>query len=112
MRDERGLLDALAGDGAPLVKLTGLGFIFAGLLAVFLSVTEHFLPHDLEFIGMTPAELCAIQKCRLVHFMFHNRISLGGAYIGVGTLFLWLAHFPLRERQAWAWWALAAGGAV
>jgi hypothetical protein len=102
----------LIGDGRALLKLNGLGLILAGLFAVYLSVTEQFLPHDLAFLGMTAAELCAIADCRIVHFMFHNRVSLGGAAIGVGTLHLWLAEFPLRQRQAWAWWLLAASGGV
>jgi hypothetical protein len=30
----------------------------------------------------------------------------------VGLLYLWLTEFPLRERSAWAWWALLLSGAV
>lgn len=103
---------ALIGDGRALLKLSGLGLILAGLFALFLSVTEQFLPHDLAFLGMSAAQLCAIAECRIVHFMFHNRVSLGGAAAGLGTLHLWLAEFPLRQRQAWAWWLLAASGGV
>ena len=102
----------LIGDGRALLKLNGLGLIFAGLFGVYLSITEQFLPHDLAYLGMTAAELCAIADCRIVHFMFHNRVSLAGAAIGVGTLHLWLAEFPLRQRQPWAWWVLAASGGV
>jgi hypothetical protein len=42
--------------------------------------------------------------------MFHDRVSFGGALIAIGTLYLWLTEFPLREGRAWAWWTLALSG--
>jgi hypothetical protein len=42
--------------------------------------------------------------------MIHDRISFGGGLIGIGVLYLWMSEFPLRDGQAWAWWALAASG--
>lgn len=110
MRDDRGFFDALIADGRPLLVFTGLCLILSGLFAVFLSVTRQFLPHDLQFLGMAPEQLCAINECRIVHFMFHNRVSLGGSLIAVGTLYLWLTEFPLRHHQAWSWWLLAMSG--
>src|SRR5687767_14167987 len=92
----RGLLAALIDDGRPLLALTALSLIFAGLFCLFLSVTKHFLPHDVEFLGMSPRDLCALHECRIVHFMLHDRVSFGGALIAIGTLYLWLVHFPLR----------------
>ena len=112
MRDDRGFFGALTGDGRPLVAVTGLGLVAAGLFAVFLSVTLEFLPHDLRFLGMAPRELCAINDCRLVHFMFHNRVSLGGAVMAVGIMYLWLARFPLRDGEAWSWWLLLGSGVL
>ena len=32
--------------------------------------------------------------------------------MAIGLLYLWLAEFPLREREAWAWWAILLSGAV
>lgn len=86
--------------------------ILAGAFAVYLSITYQFLPHDLQYLGMTPEALCAIGDCRIVHFMFHNRVSLGGSVIAVGVLWLWLIRFPLRQGEAWAWWLLLASGIV
>jgi hypothetical protein len=91
--DNRGLLEALIADGRPLLSLTGMSLIVSGLFALFLSATRHFLPHDVAFLGMTPDELCAVNECRIVHFMIHDRVSFGGSIIGVGTLYLWLAGF-------------------
>jgi hypothetical protein len=44
--------------------------------------------------------------------MMHDRVSFGGAILAVGTLYLWLAEFPLRAREGWAWWTLAVSGVV
>src|SRR3954466_8266432 len=104
----RGFFVALAGDGRPLLMLTAISLIGSGLFAFFLAATGHFLPHDIAFLGMDAGELRAIADGRLVYFLMHDRVSFGGAILGVGALYLWLAEFPLRARQAWAWWALAA----
>src|SRR5262245_30414133 len=107
---DRGFPEALIGDGRPLLLLTGLCLIFAGGFALFLSATRQFLPHDIEYLGMTAEQLCGIQSCRVVHFMFHDRVSFGGALMAIGLLYMWLAEFPLREHQAWAWWLFVISG--
>jgi hypothetical protein len=112
MRDDRSFIGALVGDGRPMLMLTGLSLMLFGLFALFLSVSRHFLPHDVQFLGMTPTQLCAINECRIVHFMFHDRVSFGGALIAIGTLYLWLAEFPLRQGQPWAWWLLVISGVL
>lgn len=109
---DRGLIEALVDDGRPLLKLTGLALIGSGLFAFFLGATGHFLPHDIAFLGMRPDELRSIADSRLVFFMIHDRVSFGGAILGIGTLYLWLAEFPLRAGEAWAWWTLLVSGLV
>ena len=108
--DQRGIISALVGDGRPLLVFTGLALILAGAFALFLSANQHFLPHDVDFLGMTAEQLCGIQSCRIVYFMFHDRVAFGGALISVGGLYMWLAEFPLRERKAWAWWVFIISG--
>jgi hypothetical protein len=108
--DDAGFFQAVIGDGRPLVALTGLALIGSGLFALFLSATGHFLPHDEQFLGMTAKELCALHGCRIVHFMYHDRASFGGALVAVGTLYLWLVQFPLRRGEAWSWWTLLFSG--
>jgi hypothetical protein len=110
--DHRGLFTALVGDGRPLLSLTGLLLIGFGLFALFLSATGQFLPHDVAYLGMTPGQLCAVNECRVVHFMFHDRVSFGSTLIAIGTLYLWLAAFPLRAGQPWAWWLFVVSGAL
>jgi hypothetical protein len=79
----------------------------SGAFAIFQAATGNFLPHDTVYLGMTASELCAMQGCRILHFMIHDRISFGGVLVAIGVLYLWLALFPLRRRESWAWWTLA-----
>lgn len=110
--DNRGLLQAFIGDGRPLLVFTGLSLLLSGGFALFLGATGHFLPHDVQFLGMTPEQLCSINECRIVHFMIHDRVAFGGALIAIGVLYMWLAEFPLRAGEAWAWWLFAVSGAL
>jgi hypothetical protein len=112
VRDDRGFFEAMVGDGRPLIAFTGLCLALSGAFALFQSLTGHFLPHDTEFLNMTAQDLCGIDECRIVHFMFHDRVSFGGALIAIGVLYLWLAEFPLRAGEAWSWWGLVASGVV
>jgi hypothetical protein len=108
--DKRGLIEALIGDGRPLLVFTGICLVLAGGFALFLSATRQFLPHDVQFLNMTAEQLCGIQDCRVVYFMFHDRVSFGGALIAIGSLYAWLAEFPLRQGKGWAWWLFVISG--
>jgi hypothetical protein len=110
MDDDRGFFETLIGDGRSLIKLTALLMMGAGAFALFQAATGHFLPHDTEYLGMTAAQLCTLHGCRIVHFMMHDRVSFGGVLLAIGVMYLWLAEFPLRRRESWAWWALAISG--
>lgn len=107
---KRGLLAALVGDGRPLLTFSGLSLTISGGFALFLAATGHFLPHDARFLGMSAGELCAIQDCRILRFMIHDRVAFGGALIAIGVLYLWLATFPLRRGQVWSWWVFLISG--
>ncbi|MBA2527717.1 MAG: hypothetical protein H0V18_18350 [Pyrinomonadaceae bacterium] len=108
--DDKSLIAALVGDGRPLLIFIGLSLILSGGFALFLSINQQFLPHDVQFLGMTAEQLCGINNCRVVHFMFHDRVAFGGALIAIGALYMWLAEFPLRLGQAWAWWLFIVSG--
>jgi hypothetical protein len=110
--DDRGLLRELIGDGRPPLTLTAVILFLSGAFAIFLAIRREFLPHDVAFLGMSADALCAIADCRIVRFMFHDRVAFGGTLIAVATLYLWLAAFPLRHGYAWAWWAFCASGAL
>ncbi len=110
--NSKGLLSALIGDGRPLLALVALGLMLSGIFALFLSITGTFLPHDVAFLGMQPQALCDLHQCRIVHFIFHDRVSFGGTLLAIGTLYLWLITFPLRHKEEWAWWTLLVSGVV
>ena len=77
MRDidnDSGLLRTLIGDGRPLLMLTAVMLFLSGAFAIFLSIRREFLPHDVAFLGMSAEALCAHADCRVVRFMFHDRI--------------------------------------
>jgi len=84
--------------------------VACGAFAIFQAATGHFLPHDVAYLGMSASQLCAFQGCRLLHFMIHDRVSFGGVLVSIGVMYLWLALFPLRRRESWAWWTLALSG--
>lgn len=108
--DQQGLLQVLVGDGRSLLMFTGLSLVLSGGFALFLAATGHFLPHDTQFLGMTSEQLCAVRDCRILRFMIHDRVAFGGALIAIGSLYIWLAEFPLRRAEAWAWWLFVLSG--
>ena len=109
---DRGLFGLLAGDGRPLLAAVGLTLLASGGFALFVAARGEFLPHDAAYLGMTPRELCAVNECRVVHFMAHDRVAFGGALVAVGLVYLWLVAGPLKAAERWAWDALAASGTV
>jgi hypothetical protein len=109
---DEGFLARLIGDGRALINLLALALIGSGLFVLFQAATGHFLPHDTAWLGMTAQQLCTSHGCRIVHFMMHDRVSFGGVLIAIGVMYLWLAEFPLRRGETWAWWALTASAAA
>jgi hypothetical protein len=111
-RADRSLLSLLIGDGLPLLALTGALLVISGMFAVFLAMRREFLPHDVAFLGMSAESLCRVAGCRVVAFMFHDRVAFGGTLIAIGTLYLYLAAGPLAEGERWAWRALLVSGTL
>lgn len=109
---EHGLLEALVGDGRPALSLTAVALFLSGAFAVFLAARREFLPHDVAYLQMTAEQLCGLADCRIVHFMFHDRVAFGGTLIAVAILYFWLIAFPLREGLLWAWWTLVVTGTL
>lgn len=109
MNDE-GFFAALIGDGRALFKLFALALMGCGAFALFQAATGHFLPQDTQYLGLTAEQLCELRGCRVVFFMMHDRVSFGGVLLAIGTMYLWLAEFPMRRRESWAWWAFVISG--
>lgn len=112
MRETDGFIERVVADGRPLLNLTAMSLFFAGALALFLSATGQFLPHDIAFLQISADELCVVADCRIVAFMFHDRVAFAGALLAIAILYLWLVAFPLENGEAWAWWTLALSGAL
>ena len=109
---DRGFLRLIAGDGRPLLAAVALALLAAGGFAVFVAVRGEFLPHDTAYLGITPQTLCQVNRCRIVHFMVHDRVAFGGALMAIGVVYLWLVAGPLGAGRRWAWELLAASGAT
>ena len=107
---EPGLFELLLDDGRPALLLTGVVLLLSGAFAVFLSIRREFLPHDVAYLGMTAEELCLVADCRVVRFMFHDRVAFGGSLMAVAILYMWMAAVPLRDGARWAWRAFAYTG--
>jgi hypothetical protein len=107
-----GFLRPLIGDGRPLLLAVAGSLVFAGGFMLFLAATGDFLPHDVHYLGMTADDLCAVQSCRIVDFMVHDRAAFGGTLVGLGVLYTWLTVFPLGSGEQWAWWAWVLSGAI
>lgn len=112
MKDERGILEVVLGDGRSLIALTGIALAMSGAFAVLQSVSGQLLPHDSQAIGMDSAALVHAANPRLLGFMFHDRVAYGGTLLAIGAGYLWLPAFPMLAREAWAWWALLFSGTI
>jgi len=110
MRDQRGILEALLSDGRFLLSITGLMLVLSGGFAIFQSLTGYFLPQDVHALGFDAGQLAAAANIRVVHFMFHDRVAFGGALMAVGFAYWYLAEFPLRSGEPWAWWTICVSG--
>lgn len=107
-----GFIDAIAGDGRPLLVFSALMLLLAGLFVIVQSGVGVFLPHDVVHLGMDADALSAFFGGRITLFMFHDRVAFGGSIMSVGVLYLWLTLLPLRAGDRWAWWAFAWSGAL
>ncbi len=109
MNENKGIWSALTNDGTILLGLSGLMLVFFGSFALFLSFSGDFLPHDAAAIGFTADQLYLISE-NLVKFMLHDRAAFGGVLLSIGTLYVWLAFYPLANGQAGAWKTFCISG--
>ena len=96
--------------GRLLIRVVALSLVAIGVFALIQSASRHFLAHDLRYVGMGGVELCGIGQGRVACFMIHDRVSLGGALVAIGVLYLWLEQEPLKRGESWAWWTFLWAG--
>jgi len=107
--DYRGLFEVMFSDGRIILSFIGLLLLMTGIFVCVQSYIGEFLPHDTAFLGMNAITLGAINP-KIVNFMFHDRVSFGSTIMSTGLLYIWLAEFPIRLKQAWAWWVYLISG--
>ena len=81
--------------------LMGGGMFVGGMLALVIAATKVVLPYDEAFLGMSLHDLKAVNP-NLLAFMAHDRISLAGAMLAIGVLYLGLSAFGMRRGLHWA----------
>lgn len=110
--DDRSLFEVAVGDGSFPIAITGFCLVLTGGFALLQSASGHLLPHDSHAIGLDATALERAGNTRLLGFMFHDRVAYGGSLLSIGFGYMWLAGFPLSQREVWAWWAVLISGAI
>lgn len=91
--------------------LMGLGMLLGSVMALGVAATRVVLPYDEQFVGLSRAEMHAINE-RLLPFMAHDRVTLAGTMITIGVLYAALSWFGIRRGQHWAQVAVLTSAAA
>lgn len=89
----------------------GVGMLIGSILALAIAATRVILPYDEHFVGLTRAQLAAVND-RLLPFLTHDRVTLAGAMIAIGVLFTGLSWFGVRRGRHWAQMAIVVPSAA
>jgi dihydroorotate dehydrogenase len=92
------------------IALLGIGMVIGGCLAWAVAATRVVLPYDEAFVGLSRAELLAVNG-RLLAFLAHDRVTLAGTMIAIGAIYAGLAFVPMRRGERWARRVMIASGA-
>lgn len=92
------------------IALLGVGMLLGGILAWIVAATRVVLPYDEAFVGLSRAEILAVND-RLLAFLAHDRVTLAGTMIAIGVLYAGLALAPLRRGERWARRVMLISGA-
>ena len=91
--------------------LLGLGMIVGGIGAAGIAIGPVVLPYDEHFVGRSRSQLEALNP-DLFGFMRHDRVSMAGAMVAIGVLYLVAAVWGQREGAPWGRQLLLASGTV
>lgn len=98
--------------GRTLLLLGAVATAASGLIILSVGVGPTFVPEDLEFIGLSAAQLDAINP-RLIPLLAHDRAGFGGGVLAMGfttAMCLWWAPLSRHLHQAVALAGLASLG--
>ena len=91
--------------------LVGVGMIIAGFGAAAITLGPVLLWYDRDFLGASVADLHVINH-HLVGFLQHDRLTMAGNMIGIGTLFIGVSWGGIRQGHVWARNALLISGLI
>jgi hypothetical protein len=91
--------------------LVGVGMVVAGLGAAAIALGPVLLWYDRDYLGVSVDELHDINH-HLIGFLQHDRITMAGNMLGIGTLYIALAWGGIRQGRVWARNALLISGTV
>ena len=91
----------LGGPPGLWALLMGVSLLGGGVLALVIAMTRVVLPYDESMVGMSRFELSLVND-RLLDFMTHDRVTLAGTMLALGTLYSGLAWWGIRRGEHWA----------
>lgn len=100
-----------AGLGRLALTFTAFGMISGGLLIMAVGMTRVFVPQDLEYMGVTVADLHALNP-RLVPLIAHDRAGFGGGLCSTGIAVMASVWYGTRPGARSLWRALLIAGTV
>jgi hypothetical protein len=81
--------------------LMGGGMLLGSVLALAVAATRVILPYDEAYLGISRAALASFHP-RLLDFMAHDRVSLAGAMVAIGVMYVGLSLYGVRRGLHWA----------
>jgi dihydroorotate dehydrogenase len=81
--------------------LMGVGMLIGSALALVIAATRVVLPYDESFLGMSRAQMQAVNP-RLLAFMAHDRVAVAGTMLAVGVMYVGLSLGGIRRGAHWA----------
>jgi hypothetical protein len=100
-----------AGLGRLAMTFTAFGMIAGGLTIMTVGMTRVFVPQDLEYMGVTVADLHALNP-RLVPLIAHDRAGFGGGLCSTGIAVMACVWYGARPASPSLWRALLIAGLI
>jgi hypothetical protein len=91
-----------------MLLVTAATLVTAGVVIMTVGMTSVFVPQDLEFMGLRPADLRAINP-RLVPLIAHDRAGFGGGLCSTGVTVFLCVWCGRPSRSLWQVLCLAGG---
>src|SRR5687768_139855 len=97
------------GVGRACLLATAFTLMVGGLVILTVGTTTVFVPQDLEYMGLSAADLAAVNP-RLIPLIAHDRAGFGGGLGCTGVLVFFCVWCGTPSRSLWQ--AVAVAGLV